>query len=136
MDKDCTVTVCHSKTRLTYLMDCIDNADIIISAMGNTNILTYNNLHYIENSLSEKYLVDVGINRDDKGNLRGDCDPAILSWFKGYTPVPGGVGPMTVAMLMCNVVKYYQDTYDHKYAGAWQPVYPMKFYPNHIEIYQ
>ena len=43
---------------------------------------------------------------------------------------------MTVAMLMCNVVKYYQDTYDHKYAGAWQPVYPMKFYPNHIEVYQ
>lgn len=136
MDKDCTVTVCHSKTRLTYLMDCIDNADIIISAMGNTNILTYNNLHYIENSLSEKYLVDVGINRDDKGNLRGDCEPTILPWFKAYTPVPGGVGPMTVAMLMCNVVKNCQASYAHDYAGAIPYVYPSKFSPKFMEIYK
>ena len=136
MDKDCTVTVCHSKTRLTYLMDCIDNADIIISAMGNTNILTYNNLHYIENSLSEKYLVDVGINRDDKGNLRGDCDPTILPWFKAYTPVPGGVGPMTVAMLMCNVVKKYQASCAHDYAGAIPYVYPSKYTPKFMEIYK
>ena len=136
MDKDCTVTVCHSKTRLTYLMDCIDNADIIISAMGNTNILTYNNLHYIENSLSEKYLVDVGINRDDKGNLRGDCDPTILPWFKAYTPVPGGVGPMTVAMLMCNVVKKYQVSCAHDYAGAIPYVYPSKYTPKFMEIYK
>ena len=136
MDKDCTVTVCHSKTRLTYLMDCIDNADIIISAMGNTNILTYNNLHYIENSLSEKYLVDVSINRDDKGNLRGDCEPTILPWFKAYTPVPGGVGPMTVAMLMCNVVKNCQASYAHDYAGAIPYVYPSKFTPNFMEIYK
>ena len=136
MDKDCTVTVCHSKTRLTYLMDCIDNADIIISAMGNTNILTYNNLHYIENSLSEKYLVDVGINRDDKGNLRGDCEPTILPWFKAYTPVPGGVGPMTVAMLMCNVVKNCQASYAHDYAGAIPYVYPSKFTPKFMEIYK
>ena len=136
MDKDCTVTVCHSKTRLTYLMDCIDNADIIISTMGNTNILTYNNLHYIENSLSEKYLVDVGINRDDKGNLRGDCEPTILPWFKAYTPVPGGVGPMTVAMLMCNVVKNYQASYVHDYAGAIPYMYPSKYSPKFMEIYK
>lgn len=136
MDKDCTVTVCHSKTRLTYLMDCIDNADIIISAMGNTNILTYNNLHYIENSLSEKYLVDVGINRDDKGNLRGDCEPTILPWFKAYTPVPGGVGPMTVAMLMCNVVKNCQASYAHDYAGAIPYQYPSKYTPKFMEIYR
>lgn len=136
MDKDCTVTVCHSKTAFPDMMNYIDNADIIISTMGNTNILTYNNLHYIENSLSEKYLVDVGINRDDKGNLRGDCDPTILSWFKGYTPVPGGVGPMTVAMLMCNVVKFYQASYEHDYAGAIPYVYPSKFTPKFMEIYR
>ena len=104
--------------------------------MGNTNILTYNNLHYIENSLSEKYLVDVGINRDDKGNLRGDCDPTILPWFKAYTPVPGGVGPMTVAMLMCNVVKKYQVSCAHDYAGAIPYVYPSKYTPKFMEIYK
>ena len=136
MDKDCTVTVCHSKTAFPDMMNYIDNADIIISTMGNTNILTYNNLHYIENSLSEKYLVDVGINRDDKGNLRGDCDPTILPWFKAYTPVPGGVGPMTVAMLMCNVVKKYQVSCAHDYAGAIPYVYPSKFTPKFMEIYK
>ena len=136
MDKDCTVTVCHSKTAFPDMMNYIDNADIIISTMGNTNILTYNNLHYIENSLSEKYLVDVGINRDDKGNLRGDCDPTILPWFKAYTPVPGGVGPMTVAMLMCNVVKKYQVSCAHDYAGAIPYVYPSKYTPKFMEIYK
>ena len=136
MDKDCTVTVCHSKTAFPDMMNYIDNADIIISTMGNTNILTYNNLHYIENSLSEKYLVDVGINRDDKGNLRGDCDPTILPWFKAYTPVPGGVGPMTVAMLMCNVVKKYQASCAHDYAGAIPYVYPSKYSPKFMEIYK
>ena len=136
MDKDCTVTVCHSKTAFPDMMNYIDNADIIISAMGNTNILTYNNLHYMKESLSDKYLVDVGINRDEMGNLRGDCAPNILPWFKAYTPVPGGVGPMTVAMLMCNVVKYYQASYESNYAGAIPYVYPSKFTPKFMEIYK
>ena len=136
MDKDCTVTVCHSKTAFPDMMNYIDNADIIISAMGNTNILTYNNLHYMKESLSDKYLVDVGINRDKMGNLRGDCAPNILPWFKAYTPVPGGVGPMTVAMLMCNVVKYYQASYESNYAGAIPYVYPSKFTPKYMEIYR
>ena len=136
MDKDCTVTVCHSKTAFPDMMNYIDNADIIISAMGNTNILTYNNLHYMKESLSDKYLVDVGINRDEMGNLRGDCAPNILPWFKAYTPVPGGVGPMTVAMLMCNVVKYYQASYESNYAGAIPYVYPSKYTPKFMEIYK
>lgn len=136
MDKDFTVTVCHSKTAFADMMNYIDNADIIISAMGNTNILTYENLHYIKDSLSEKYLVDVGINRDEQGNLRGDCDPNILPWFKAYTPVPGGVGPMTVAMLMCNVVKSYQASYESNYAGAIAYQYPSKYTPKFMEIYK
>lgn len=129
MDKDCTVTVCHSKTTFPDMMNYIDNADIIISAMGNTNILTYNNLHYMKESLSDKYLVDVGICRDEMGFLRGDCAPNILPWFKAYTPVPGGVGPMTVAMLMCNVVKNYQASY----AGAIPYMYPSKYTPKFKE---
>ena len=136
MDKDFTVTVCHSKTAFVDMMNYIDNADIIISAMGNTNILTYNNLHYMKESLSDKYLVDVGINRDEMGNLRGDCAPNILPWFKAYTPVPGGVGPMTVAILMCNVVKYYQASYESNYAGAIPYQYPSKYIPKFMEIYK
>ena len=136
MDKDFTVTVCHSKTAFADMMNYIDNADIIISAMGNTDILTYAYLQYTKDSLSEKYLVDVGINRDEKGNLRGDCDPNILPWFKAYTPVPGGVGPMTVAMLMCNVVKSYQASYESNYAGAIPYQYPSKFTPKFMEIYK
>ena len=136
MDKDCTVTVCHSKTPELAITEAIDNADLIISAMGNMNILTYNMLHYLGDSLSKKTLIDVGINRDFKGNLRGDCDPTILPWFKAYTPVPGGVGPMTVAMLMCNVVKNYQASCAHDYAGAIPYVYPSKFTPKFMEIYK
>lgn len=136
MDKDCTVTVCHSKTPELTITEAIDNADLIISAMGNMNILTYNMLHYLGDSLSKKTLIDVGINRDSNGNLRGDCDPTILPWFKAYTPVPGGVGPMTVAMLMCNVVKNYQASYAHDYAGAIPYVYPSKFTSKFMEIYK
>ena len=136
MDKDCTVTVCHSKTPELAITEAIDNADLIISAMGNMNILTYNMLHYLGDSLSKKTLIDVGINRDSNGNLRGDCDPNILPWFKAYTPVPGGVGPMTVAMLMCNVVKNYQASCAHDYAGAIPYVYPSKFTPKFMEIYK
>lgn len=136
LDRDCTVTICHSKTPEITIEESIDNANLIISAMGNATTLTYDNLHYLGDSISEKTLIDVGTNRDVDGNLRGDCDPEILSWFKAYTPVPGGVGPMTVAMLMCNVVKYYQDTYNHDYAGFLQAVYPMKYKPKHMEIYK
>lgn len=136
MDKDCTVTVCHSKTPELAITEAIDNADLIISAMGNMNILTYNMLHYLGDSLSKKTLIDVGINRDSKGNLRGDCDPTILPWFKAYTPVPGGVGPMTVAMLMCNIVKNYQAPCAHDYAGAIPYMYPSKFTPKFMEIYK
>ena len=137
LDRNCTVTMMHSYSGIDMIHQEIMNADLLITAMGNTSIL---NSDVIFNTgawcLSNLTVIDVGINRDKNGNLCGDFDPSLYNQCKQYTPVPGGVGPMTVAMLMCNVVKYYQDTYDHKYAGAWQPVYPMKFYPNHIEVYQ
>ena len=137
LDRNCTVTMMHSYSGINMIHQEIVNADLLITAMGNTSIL---NSDVIFNTgawrLSNLTVIDVGINRDKNGNLCGDFDPSLYNQCKQYTPVPGGVGPMTVAMLMCNVVKYYQDTYDHKYAGAWQPVYPMKFYPNHIEVYQ
>lgn len=136
MDRDFTVTVCHSKTTPATITDAINNADLVVSAMGNTNILTYDRLQHLEKSLSEKTLIDVSINRDENGKLRGDCDPIILDWFKAYTPVPGGIGPMTVAMLMCNVVKYYQTPTMHDYAGAIPYVYPTKFIPKYMEIYK
>lgn len=105
LERDCMVTMLHSKSTIDDYKYYIKYADIIISAMGNTTVLTKTLLDDIP--LSSKVLIDVGMNRDENGKLRGDCDPEILDKFEAYTPVPGGVGPMTVAWLMVNTVKYY-----------------------------
>lgn len=112
MDRDCTVTMCHSKTDRSDIVEYIKNSDIIISAMGKLNalsdlILSYNKDDLSDLHLENKTLIDVSINRGPDGKLHGDCDSEIAKKFKYYTPVPGGVGPMTVAMLMYNVVKFY-----------------------------
>lgn len=141
MDRDCTVTMCHSKTNKYDITEYIKNSDIIISAMGKLNelsdainILTDKAKENL--NLDKKVLIDVSINRGSDGKLHGDCDIETAKKFKYYTPVPGGVGPMTVAMLMCNVVKYYQNTYQSNYAGSIIPVYPMKMNPKSIDIYR
>ena len=105
-----TVALCHSKTPAEKLYSIVSSADIVVSATGVRNIL---NLDAKESwlmapSISSKVFVDVGMNRDENGKLCGDIDPAILERSAAYTPVPGGVGPMTVAMLMENVVEYYE----------------------------
>lgn len=140
MDRDCTVTMCHSKSNKSDMLEYIKNSDIIISAMGQLN-----GLSNLINLLSDKYkdelrlhdktLIDVSINRGPDGKLHGDCDIEVAKKFKYYTPVPGGVGPMTVAMLMCNVVKFYQYNYQSNYAGAIIPVYPMKMKPKYLDNY-
>ena len=99
--EDCTVTVCHSKSEM--LMKHVYNADILVTAMGNPNIIK--DLPY-----GIEALVDVSINRDEYGHLIGDVPKTLYSRFKYYTPVPGGVGPMTVAMLMENVVDAAENT--------------------------
>ena len=98
LQKDATVTVCHSKT--INLSEYTKKADVIISAIGKAKFLT-------EDMVKDGVvIIDVGINRQDDGKLVGDVDFENVSKKASYiTPVPGGVGPMTIAMLMNNVIK-------------------------------
>lgn len=96
------------KTPVQTLINSVRMADIIVSATGCYGTLSERLLYDYGVDLSEKVLVDVGINRDADGKLRGDLDPALCEQAYAYTPVPGGVGPMTVAMLMKNVIEYYE----------------------------
>lgn len=95
--KNATVTLCHSKTQ--NISDICKNADIIICAVGKPNFLTSDMVK------KDTVVVDVGINRTTKGTVCGDVDFENVSKIASYiTPVPGGVGPMTIAMLMKNTV--------------------------------
>lgn len=98
LNKNVTVTVCHSKTQ--NIKEIAKEADILIAALGKPKFVT-------EDMVKEGVVViDVGINRNEEGKLVGDVDFENVSKKTSYiTPVPGGVGPMTIAMLLCNVVK-------------------------------
>ena len=98
LNKNATVTVCHSKTK--NLNNITKQADILISAIGKPKFVT-------EEMVKEgATVIDVGINRMNDGKLIGDVDFENIKEKVSYiTPVPGGVGPMTIAMLMHNVVK-------------------------------
>lgn len=98
LNKNATVTVCHSKTK--DVTEVARNADVLISAIGKPNFIT-------ENMVKDgAVVIDVGINRLDTGKIVGDVDFENVSKKASYiTPVPGGVGPMTVAMLLNNVIK-------------------------------
>lgn len=92
---DATVTVCHSKTQ--NLKEICQSADILIAAVGKAKFITAN---MIKNGAT---VIDVGINRDENGKLCGDVDFDDVAEKASYiTPVPGGCGPMTIAMLMKN----------------------------------
>lgn len=96
LNRNATVTMCHSYTK--NLADIIKTADIVVSAVGK-NVVGEKNI--IKNNC---VIVDVGIFRDESGKIRGDVEnvsPAYLS------PVPGGVGPMTIASLMLNTVELF-----------------------------
>ncbi len=92
-----TVTVCHSKTK--NLAEVCSRADILIAAVGRANFVTADMVK------EGAVVIDVGINRLENGKLCGDVKFDEVSEKAGYiTPVPGGVGPMTIAMLMKNTV--------------------------------
>jgi methylenetetrahydrofolate dehydrogenase (NADP+)/methenyltetrahydrofolate cyclohydrolase len=98
LSKDATVTICHSKTK--DLEEVVKRADIVISAIGKPNFVTGNMIK------DGAVVIDVGINRLEDGTLCGDVNYEEAFEKASYiTPVPGGVGPMTVAMLVENVVK-------------------------------
>lgn len=100
LKENATVTVCHSKTNnLSYFTK---NADILVVAVGKKHLITKDMVK--ENSV----IIDVGINRvDDK--IYGDVDFENVKDIATITPVPGGVGPMTVTMLLYNTVKNYKE---------------------------
>jgi len=100
LKRNATVTQCHSFTK--NIEDKIKTADIVISAVGKKFV----RCKMVNN---KSVIVDVGINRDNNGQLTGDVDFDYVSPSVGYiTPVPGGVGPMTIASLMYNSSKIYR----------------------------
>ncbi|MBR6687493.1 MAG: bifunctional methylenetetrahydrofolate dehydrogenase/methenyltetrahydrofolate cyclohydrolase FolD [Clostridia bacterium] len=107
LNENCTVTVCHSKTR--NLAKITKSADIIICAVGRPKFLTSDMVGF------GAVVVDVGINRTEEG-LVGDVDYEGVNKYASFiTPVPGGVGPMTVAYLMKNTFDAYVNQLDGKY---------------------
>ena len=97
LNKNATVTICHSKTK--NLAEITKNADILIAAIGKQNFVTADMVK------EGAVVIDVGINRTEAG-IVGDVDFENVKEKASFiTPVPGGVGPMTVAMLMSNIVK-------------------------------
>lgn len=107
----CTVTVAHSKTGSNMLLTLFSQADIVVSAVGKKDIISLHDLEGWYNGLENKILIDVGMNRDENGKLCGDFSEELKQKAAYYTPVPGGVGAMTVAMLMQNVIEYYERYY-------------------------
>lgn len=98
LNKNATVTSCHSKTQ--NLAQKTKEADILISAIGKANFVTTDMVK------RDAVVIDVGINRLENGKITGDVDFENVKENASYiTPVPGGVGPMTIAMLMNNVIK-------------------------------
>lgn len=97
LHKNGTVTICHSKTK--NLKEVCSRADILVAAVGRAKMITAD---YIKEGA---VVIDVGMNRDENGKLCGDVDFDDCKEKAGYiTPVPGGVGPMTIAMLMQNTL--------------------------------
>jgi len=92
-----TVTICHSGTKDLAAMT--READIVVAAVGKRNVLTADMVK------PGAVVIDVGMNRDDAGKLCGDVDFDGVKEVAGWiTPVPGGVGPMTITMLLMNTL--------------------------------
>ena len=99
--KNATVTVAHSRT--ADLADVTRRADVLIAAVGRAKMITGDMVK------PGALVIDVGMNRDENGKLCGDVDTASVMGIAGWvSPVPGGVGPMTIAMLMNNCVNGVQ----------------------------
>ncbi|MDB5966456.1 MAG: bifunctional methylenetetrahydrofolate dehydrogenase/methenyltetrahydrofolate cyclohydrolase FolD [Polaromonas sp.] len=103
LQKSATVTICHSATRDLKAMTL--QADVIVAAVGKRNVLTADMVK------PGAVVIDVGMNRNDEGKLCGDVDFDGVQEVAGYlTPVPGGVGPMTITMLLVNTLEAAEKT--------------------------
>ncbi len=101
LNKHATVTVCHSRTK--NLKEIASRADVLVVAIGKARFINH---EYIKDGA---FVIDVGVNRVD-GKLCGDVDiNDVIDKVSMITPVPKGVGPMTIAMLMNNVLKAYEE---------------------------
>ena len=107
LQENATVTVCHSST-VDLKHHCL-RADVIVAAVGKRNVLTADMVK------PGAVVLDVGMNRDDAGKLCGDVDFEGVKQVAGYiTPVPGGVGPMTITMLLANTLDSAQQALSAK----------------------
>ncbi|GIN55741.1 bifunctional protein FolD [Lederbergia ruris] len=107
LNENATVTYCHSKTK--DLASYTREADILVAAIGKAKMITS---EYVKEGAT---VIDVGMNRDENGKLCGDVDFADVSDQAGFiTPVPGGVGPMTITMLLYNTVKSAKNKINHR----------------------
>lgn len=98
LNKNATVTICHSRTK--NLSEITKTADILVAAIGKAKFITKDMVK------TDAVVIDVGINRNEEGKVCGDVDFEEVQKIASYiTPVPGGIGPMTIAMLMTNIVK-------------------------------
>ena len=98
LHRHATVTVCHSRTK--PLDEVTRRADILVAAIGRANFITADMVK------EGAVVIDVGINRNEEGKLTGDVDFEAVSQKASYiTPVPGGVGPMTISMLLWNTLE-------------------------------
>ena len=106
LDKNCTVTIAHSRTQ--NLAEICREADILIVAVGKPHMITADMIK------PGATVIDVGINRTADGRLVGDVDYNAVSSIAGaITPVPGGVGPMTITMLIRNTIQCYMNRINH-----------------------
>ncbi|PRO66710.1 bifunctional methylenetetrahydrofolate dehydrogenase/methenyltetrahydrofolate cyclohydrolase FolD [Alkalicoccus urumqiensis] len=102
LNENATVTYCHSRTK--NMQEITKQADILIAAVGKKHFITADDIK------EGAVVVDVGINRTEEGTLTGDVDFESVKEKAGYiTPVPGGVGPMTITMLLANTVQSAQE---------------------------
>lgn len=100
MQKNATVTICHSKTK--NIEHIVSQADIVIASIGKAKLITKN---WIK---KDAVVIDVGINRDENNKMCGDVDfDDVIDKASYITPVPKGVGPMTIAMLLENTWESY-----------------------------
>lgn len=97
LHKHGTVTICHSRT--ANLQEICAGADILVAAVGKANFVTPDMVK------PGAVVIDVGMNRNEDGKVCGDVGPAVMEKASYMTPVPGGVGPMTITMLMKNTIK-------------------------------
>jgi methylenetetrahydrofolate dehydrogenase (NADP+)/methenyltetrahydrofolate cyclohydrolase len=97
LDRDATVTICHSRT--SDLAAITRQADVLVAAVGRPGLITP------EHVSPETVVIDVGTNPTADGTLVGDVDPAVAETAAGLTPVPGGVGPVTTALLLQHTVR-------------------------------